>query len=202
MEFIGERNISKQFHNAATHCTQFSKEQRFDTISDVRSAITKGHSFVKVIILVAVAALLGLLAFIYIPKIKANVEKERAERLEVDFTHEIEKMQAATPSLCEKYRLTSLSEPVAIDWSEDSLEMAESLMRYLSLDAYRNKSLQALKAQSVAITESRRADFDQLLLTEFKAANDSIAVAMRSALAEPTDAELLIEAQKWFGSRE
>ena len=52
MEFIGERNISKQFHAAATHCTQFSKEQRFDTISDVRSAISKGHSFVKIIILV------------------------------------------------------------------------------------------------------------------------------------------------------
>ena len=43
MEFIGERNISKQFHATATHCTQFSKEQRFDNISDVRSAITKGH---------------------------------------------------------------------------------------------------------------------------------------------------------------
>ena len=73
MEFIGERNISKQFGAAATHCTQFSREQRFDSISDVRSAITKGHSIVRIIILALVAAVLAGLAFIYVPKLKANV---------------------------------------------------------------------------------------------------------------------------------
>ncbi|MBR1513323.1 MAG: serine/threonine protein kinase [Bacteroidales bacterium] len=202
MEFIGQRNISKQFHNAATHCTQFSKEQRFDTISEVRSAITKGHSFVKVIIFLVVAAILGVLAFIYIPKIKANVEKERAERLEVDFTHEIEEMQAATPALCEKYHLTSLNEPITADWSEDSLKMAEKLLHYLTLDSYRGKALKALNDQSKAIAESRQADFDQLLLEEFKTTTDSVAVVMRTALQEPTDALLLNEAQRWFESRE
>ena len=45
MEFIGERNISKQFGAIATHCTQFSREQRYDNISDVRSAISKASSW-------------------------------------------------------------------------------------------------------------------------------------------------------------
>lgn len=201
MEFIGQRNISKQFHNAATHCTQFSKEQRFDTISEVRSAITKGHSVVALIIILAVAAVLAILACIYVPKVKANVEKERAERLEVDFTHEIEKMQASMPTLFQKYQLTSLDQPIAAEWTDDSLKMAEGLMRFLTMDSYRGKALQALQDQSDALAEHRQADFDRLLLDEFKTANDSLAVALRSAIVEPTDAELLTEARKWFGSR-
>ena len=201
MEFIGQRNISKQFHNAATHCTQFSKEQRFDTISEVRSAITKGHSVVALIIILAVAAVLAILACIYVPKVKANVEKERAERLEVDFTHEIEKMQASMPTLFQKYQLTSLDQPIAAEWTDDSLKMAEGLMRFLTMDSYRGKALQALQDQSDALAEHRQADFDRLLLDEFKTANDSLAVALRSAIVEPTDAELLTEARKWFGNR-
>ena len=202
MEFIGERNISKQFHAAATHCTQFSKEQRFENISDVRSAITKGHSFVKVIVLVVVAAVLAGLAFIYVPKIKASVEKERAERLAVDFGREVEKIQGQLPELCKKYELKSLSEPIAVDWSEDSLKLVEELMHYLVLDNYKGKAMQTLDQQRVGIEKSRQADFDKLLLNEFKNTNDSVAVVMRSALVEPTDDMLLDEARKWLGQRQ
>ena len=202
MEFIGERNISKQFHAAATHCTQFSKEQRFENISDVRSAITKGHSFVKVIILAVVAAILAGLAFIYVPKIKANVEKERAERLAVDFGREVEKIQGQLPELCKKYELKSLADPVVFDWSEDSLQYVEELMQYLALDNYKGKALQLLGQQRAGIEKSRQADFDKLLLDEFKNTNDSIAVVMRSALVEPTDEMLLNEAMKWYGQRQ
>ena len=202
MEFIGERNISKQFHAAATHCTQFSKEQRFENISDVRSAITKGHSFVKVIILVVVAAVLAGLAFIYVPKIKASVEKERKERLAVDFGREVEKIQGGLPELCKKYELKSLSESIAVDWSEDSLKLVEGLMQYLALENYKGKALQVIDQQRAGIEKSRRADFDKLLLSEFKSTNDSIAVVMRSALVEPTDEMLLNEAMKWYGQRQ
>ena len=87
MEFMGERNISKQFGAVATHCTQFSREQRFDNISDVRSAISKGHNVVKLVIIAVVAIVVAILAFVYVPKIKANVEKERAQRLSVEFDH-------------------------------------------------------------------------------------------------------------------
>ncbi len=198
MEFIGERNISKQFHAAATHCTQFSKEQRFDTISDVRSAISKGHSFVKIIILVVVAAIVAALAIIYVPKIRANVEKERAERRVVEFNRELEKIQGELPGLCEKYAMQSINEPIAVDWSEDSLRLVEGLMPYLAIDEYKAKALQVMERQRVGIERSREADFEQLLLNEFKSTNDSLAVKMRSALVDPTDDQLLIEAGKWY----
>ena len=198
MEFIGERNISKQFHAAATHCTQFSKEQRFDTISDVRSAISKGHSFVKIIILVVVAAIVAALAIIYVPKIRANVEKERAERRVVEFNRELERIQGELPGLCEKYALQSINEPIAVDWSEDSLRLVEGLMPYLAIDEYKAKALQVMERQRVGIERSREADFEQLLLNEFKSTNDSLAVKMRSALVDPTDDQLLIEAGKWY----
>ena len=202
MEFIGERNISKQFSAVATHCTQFSREQRFDNISDVRSAITKGHSFVKLIIVAVVLAILAGLAVIYVPKIKANVEKERAERLSVDFGREVEKIQGQLPELCKKYELKSLSEGLKFDWSEDSLKMVEGLIQYLALDEYKDRALQTLQQEREGIAKSRQADFDRLLLDEFKTTTDSIATKMRSALVEPTDEMLLDEAKKWYGQRQ
>ena len=202
MEFIGERNISKQFTAVATHCTQFSREQRFDNISDVRSAITKGHSFVKLIIVAVVLAILAGLAVIYVPKIKANVEKERAERLAVDFGREVEKIQGQLPELCEKYEMKSLGEGLKFDWSEDSLKMVEGLIQYLALDEYKDRALQTLQQEREGIARSRQADFDRLLLEEFKTTTDSIATKMRSALVEPTDEMLLDEAKKWYGQRQ
>ena len=202
MEFIGERNISKQFSAVATHCTQFSREQRFDNISDVRSAITKGHSFVKLIIVAVVLAILAGLAVIYVPKIKANMEKERAERLAVDFGREVEKIQGQLPELCEKYEMKSLGEGLKFDWSEDSLKMVEGLIQYLALDEYKDRALQTLQQEREGIARSRQADFDRLLLDEFKTTTDSIANKMRSALVEPTDEMLLNEAKKWYGQRQ
>lgn len=202
MEFIGERNISKQFSAVATHCTQFSREQRFDNISDVRSAITKGHSFVKLIIVAVVLAILASLAVIYVPKIKANVEKERADRLAVDFGREVEKIQGQLPELCEKYEMKSLGEGLKFDWSEDSLKMVEGLIQYLALDEYKDRALQTLQQEREGIAKSRQADFDRLLLDEFKTTTDSIATKMRSALVEPTDEMLLDEAKKWYGQRQ
>ena len=202
MEFIGERNISKQFGSVATHCTQFSKEQRFDSINDVRSAITKGHSFMKLFIGIAVLVILAVVAIIYVPKIKANVERERAERLAVDFDHELEKMQRELPGLCKKYELKSLNEKLSFDWSEDSLETVKVLVPYLALDEYRAKATQAIQKQRDGIAAGRQADFDRLLLEEFKTTTDSLATVMRAALNDPTDEMLLGEARKWYGQRQ
>ena len=201
MEFIGERNISKQFGSVATHCTQFSREQRFDSVSEVRSAITKSHSIVKIIIIAAVALILGALAFIYVPKIKANVEKERAERLAHDFTREVDKMKSDLPKLCEKYAMKSLDEPIAVNWSDDSLKLVETLMPYLSMDEYKAKAMKVLEDQSIGIVNSRLDDFDRLLLTEFKTTNDSIVAKIREGLPEATDSVLLEEAKKWYATR-
>ena len=202
MEFMGERNISKQFGAVATHCTQFSKEQRFDSISDVRSAIAKGHSFVKLIIAIAALLILTVVAIIYVPKIKANVEKERAERMAVDFDREVEKMQGQLPELCKKYEMKTLGEGLGFNWSEDSLKAVERLVPYLALDEYKGKAVQALQQQREGIAKSRQADFDRLLLNEFKTTTDSIANKMRTALNDPTDEMLLGEAKKWYGQRQ
>ena len=202
MEFMGERNISKQFGNVATHCTQFSREQRFDSISDVRSAISKGHNFVKLIILAVVAIVVIILAFVYVPKIKANVEKERAQRLSVEFNRQVETMQGQLPELCKKYELKSLDEPIAVDWSEDSLKLVEEMRQYLALDNYKAKAMQAIESQKLGIESYRQSNFDSLLLDEFQTTTDSVAVVMRSALQEPTEARLLEEAKKWYGQGE
>ena len=198
MEFMGERNISKQFGNVATHCTQFSREQRFDSISDVRSAISKGHNFVKLIILAAVALVVIILALVYVPKINANVEKEREQRLSVEFDRQMETMQGQLPELCKKYELKSLDEPIEVDWSEDSLKLVEEMRQYLALDDYKAKAMQAIESQRLGIESYRQSNFDRLLLDEFQTTTDSVAVVMRSALQEPTEARLLEEAKKWY----
>ena len=201
MEFIGERNISKQFGPVATHCTQFSKEQRFDSIGEVRAAINKGHSFSKFIILAVVAIILAVIAIIYIPKINSNVEHERGERLSVEFDRQLEAMRNDQSRLCEKYALRSLNEPIVVDWSADSLKLAESLAPYLAVDEYKAQALQAIESQRASILNCREADFDRLLLQEFKSTTDSVAVSMRSALTDPTESRLLEEARRWYSQR-
>ena len=202
MEFISERNISKQFNAVATHCTQFSKEQRYDSISEVRSAITKGHSVAKIIIAAIVLAVITAAAIIYIPKIKANVAKERAERMAVDFGREIEKIQQELPALCEKYQLKSLNEPIAFNWSDDSLRIAQSLAPFFGSDDYKARSINLLKSQKSQIEARRRADFDRLLLNEFKQATDSVAMQLKEAMAEATEEQWLSEASRWFSQRQ
>ena len=78
----------------------------------------------------------------------------------------------------------------------------ENLVPYLALDEYRDKAMQALRQQREGIAKSRQADFDRLLLNEFKTTTDSIANKMRSGLNDPTDEMLLGEAKKWYGQRQ
>ncbi|MBQ4231628.1 MAG: protein kinase [Salinivirgaceae bacterium] len=205
MEFIGERNISKQFLHVATHCTQFSKEQRYDNIAEVRSAISKGHPTVKVIVLALVLVALAALAYIYVPKIAANVDKERAARRVAEFNRELEKMQNELPELCEKYELKSLSEPIAVDWSDDSVRYMQGLSQYIGHDEaalgfedISAKAIRFFKQQRAGIEKCRQNDFNRLLVSEFENANDSLAVALRTPLVDPTDEQLLIEAEKWL----
>lgn len=205
MEFIGERNISKQFLHVATHCTQFSKEQRYDNIAEVRSAISKGHPTVKVIVLALVLVALAALAYIYVPKIAANVDKERAARRVAEFNRELEKMQNELPELCEKYELKSLSEPIAVDWSDDSVRYMQGLSQYIGHDEaalgfedISAKAIRFFKQQRAGIEKCRQNDFNRLLVSKFENANDSLAVALRTPLVDPTDEQLLIEAEKWL----
>ena len=198
MEFIGQRNITKQFHSVATHCTQFSKEQRFDTISDVRSAIAKGPSLVKIIIILAILALVGGLAYVFVPKIKANVEKEREKRMSVEFDREVEKIYGRSGELCKKYAMKSLDE--RLDWKEDSLKIASDLMQYLNKPETKDKAEEVLKQIRAEIVNSRAKDFDGMVLEAFKA--DTTTYERRSALGEVTDETLLKEAKNWYKERQ
>lgn len=69
IEFIIERNMLNQYASVATHCTQFSREQRFDSIREVRSLISKGSPTFKVIIIATIVVIIAAAAVIYVSKL-------------------------------------------------------------------------------------------------------------------------------------
>ncbi|MBQ3354267.1 MAG: protein kinase [Bacteroidales bacterium] len=176
IEFIIARNMLNQFSNVATHCTQFSREQRFDNILAVKSEITKGCSYLKLVLLAAALIILGVIAYIYIPKIVEKSRAEKAARLSVEFHHELDKINAETGTLCEKYKLTSLDEPVAVPaaWREDSLRYRQQLERFWSVDSLNRVAVETLQQQKQAITVSRQRDFDALKQAQILQAADSL----------------------------
>ena len=200
IEFIVERNMLSQFSSVATHCTQFSREQRFNNILDVKSVITKGFSVFKIVLLLLVLIGLGVAAYIYVPKIIERNKAEKAERLAVDFNYQMDKMKAETNTLCEKYKLSSLDEPIALPeaWKEDSVRISQQLTPFMEHDELKPQALLALQNQREAIAQSRQHDFDALLMTEFRQATDSIAATLKAGTVNPTDSLMLVLANKWF----
>lgn len=177
IEFVVERNMLNQYRSVATHCTQFSREQRFDDITEVRSYITKGYSVVKLILIIAALVAIGAAAYVYVPKIieKSKIEKE--ERLAVDFQHEVEKINAETATLCRKYRLTSLADNLDMpaEWKADSVRLSQQLAPFLEVESLRPQALVVIENQKQAIIQNRRHDFDSLLLIKSAATADSLA---------------------------
>ena len=200
IEFISERNLLSQFKSVATHCTQFSREQRFDNITEVRSLLTKGISAVKIILLLLALIALAVAAYIYVPKIIEKNKAEKAERLAVDFNHEMDKIVAETPTLCEKYKLTSLDEPLAVPqgWQDDSIRFCQQLTRFFNLDSLHQKATTAFETQKQAILDSRQHDFDALLMTEFRQATDSVALQLKANSSETSDSLMFVLANQWY----
>lgn len=200
IEFISERNLLSQFSSVATHCTQFSREQRFDNIMEVRSLLTKGFSAFKIILLLLILAALGVAAYIYVPKIIEKNRAEKAERLAVDFSHEMNKINAETNALCEKYKLVSIQEPIQVpqSWQDDSIRFCQQLAPFFRMDSLRQKAMTAIQTQKEAIATSRQHDFDALLMTEFRQATDSVAVQMKAEMTEPSDSLMFALANQWF----
>jgi serine/threonine protein kinase len=199
IEFIIERNMLSQYSSVATHCTQFSREQRFDSIMDVRSLLNKGTSAIKIILLLLVLVAIGAAAFFYVPKIIEKSRIEKRERLTVEFSHEMEKINAETATLCEKYKLVSLNEPISLPaaWKEDSVRLSQQLARFMTVDSLRQVADQALEHQRQAIEQSRQHDFDALLITEFRQATDSIASQLKAGTT-PSDSLMLTIAKQWY----
>lgn len=165
IEFIIARDMLDQFSSVATHCTQFSREQRFDSILAVKSEITKGYSYMKLILIAVALVILGVVAYIYIPKIMEKSRAEKAARLAVEFSHEIDKINAETETVCEKYKLLSLDEPVGVPaaWKEDSLRYRQQLARFWSVDSLSQAAVAVIENQKQAIIQRRQQDYDALM---------------------------------------
>lgn len=176
IEFILERNMLSQYRSVATHCTQFSREQRFDSISEVRSLITKGYSVVKLILILLVLAAIGIAAYIYVPKIieKSRIEKE--ERLAVDFDHEVQNIEAQTAALCENYKVNSLDEipDMQVSWKADSVRLSQQLAPFIAVENLRPQAFLVIESQKQAILQRRQRDIDSLLLLKSQAVSDSL----------------------------
>lgn len=200
IEFIIERDMLSQFSSVATHCTQFSREQRFDSVMEVRSVITKGYSVVKILLLALALVAVGVVAYIYVPKIIEKSKTEKAERLAVDFNHEMEKISAETPALCDKYKLQSLDEPLDVPaaWHDDSLRFVQQLAPYMGTDSLSRKAFLTFEQQRQAIAQSRQLDFDALLMTEFRQATDSVAFNLKASTPDASDSLMFVLAQRWY----
>ena len=112
----------------------------------------------------------------------------------------MDKMKAETSTLCEKFKMNSLNEPIALPegWKEDSVRISQQLTPFLESDELRPQAQQALENQRQAIIQSRQHDFDALLMTEFRQATDSIAATLRAGAANPSDSVMLVLANTWF----
>lgn len=166
IEFIIERNMISQYSSVATHCTQFSREQRFDSIQEVKSLLTKGTSAAKIILLLLVLIAIGVVAFIYVPKIIEKSRIEKTERLTVEFVHEKQNIDAETVNLCKKYPLTSLSERPDIlpaEWKEDSINLSRQLERFKEVDSLRLEADKIITSQRQAIVKSRQDSYNSLM---------------------------------------
>ena len=176
IEFIIERNMIRQFKSVATHCTQFSREQRFDSVAEVKSLLTKGYSVAKLIIVILVLLALGAAAYVYVPKFieKSKIEKE--ERLAVDFEHEVEKINAQTQTLCEKYHVNSLDEPLCLPdgWKADSVRLSQQLAPFFEVESLKQKAAAVIQNQKQAVIQNRQREIDALQALQKQAA-DSIA---------------------------
>ena len=184
IEFILERNMLSQYRSVATHCTQFSREQRFDSISEVRSLITKGYSVVKLILILLALAAIGFAAYVYVPKIieKSRIEKE--ERLAVDFDHEVQKIDAQTAALCENYKIKSLDEIPDMQeaWKADSVRLSQQLAPFIDVESLRSQAFLVIENQKQAILNSRQRDLDSLLLLKSQEVTDSLVAPVNETL--------------------
>ena len=200
IEFFSERNLLNQFSSVATHCIQFSREQRFDTILEVKSVITKGYSVIKIILLILALAAVAVAAYVYVPKIIEKSKAEKAERLAVDFHHQLQKVEGETGTLCEKYKLVSIDEPIEVPaaWKSDSMRFCQELGSFFVMDSLCDEALVALANQRQAIAQSRQHDFDALLMTEFRQATDSVAIQLKADMVNPTDSLMFSMARQWY----
>ena len=78
------------------------------------------------------------------------------------------------------------------------MRYVKNLLPYFGSEDLKSQALKALGDQRKSIEESRRSDFDRILVQDFKQATDSVALQLKTVLRDPTDDQLLIIAEKWY----
>ena len=128
----------------------------------------QGPRFLKIILPVLAVLVLGVLAYLFVPKFIENSKADASEQLSFEFSQEIEKIINETPILCEKYRLGSLEEPVDVPfaWKEDSLRYRQQLDRFWANDELGPKAAMVIENQKQAIQKSRQQDYNNLLMND------------------------------------
>jgi Serine/threonine protein kinase len=199
MELICNRDLSKQFVNISIHCIQFSKEQRFNNVSELKAAMNKGGSTIKMIIVILAICALGLAAYLLIPKIiSESKSKTNLEDQQANFIKESELFHSELQNMAGKYKLTVLEDPFPAGWSEDSLRLYMQIQPYLYNDSVTQDVVGAIQAQGNDIRNQRQEAFSALLITEYQNAQDTLALRLKALDANPSDSMLRIHALNWF----
>lgn len=198
MEFMYSRNMMKQYIEAATPCTQYSKEQRYENISELKSAMSTSTSSSKVVVIVIAVVVLALLAFGISKIIGSKMEKESRQREEAIFASALTKMKNNIPMLCDKYAIKDMTEPLRPDWTEDSMRLAQKLNALELTPEMKEKEAEALQNVGDAIYQSRKNNFERMLVAEYDKAQDSVALKLKSALPNPTTEQTSQNAAIWF----
>lgn len=198
MEFMYSRNMMKQFIEAATPCTQYSKEQRYESVSELKSAMSASTSSSKVVVIVIVVLLLAAIVFGISKIVGSRMEKESHEREEAMFASALTEMKNNTSSLCEKYAIKDMTEPLRPDWTEDSLRFAQKLNALELTPEMKEKEIEALKSVGDAIYQSRKNNFERILVAEYEKAQDSVALKLKNSLPNPTAEQTSQNAAVWF----
>lgn len=198
MEFMYSRNMMKEFIDVATPCTQYSKEQRYESASELKSALTTGGSPKKVVVIVLVLLVLAALAFGVYKVFSAKMENEDRQREEAVFAAAITEMKNNIPTLCEKYSIKDMTEPLRADWTEDSLRLAQKVNSLDLTQEMKDAEIKALQEVGDAIYQSRKNNFDKMLLAEYDKAQDSVALNLKKSIPNPTPDQVSQNANTWF----
>ncbi len=198
MEFMRSRNILNQFFDAETPCTQYSKEQRYNNILELKSAMSSGSSSSRIILFVIVALLLAVVAFGISKYVDARMKKEEKQREEAIFSMALKEATNAIPELCDKYAIKDMKEPLRPDWAEDSLRMAQKLNALELSSEMKEREINVLSDIGDAIYLSRKNNFERILLTEYGKAQDSVALSLKNSNHNPTAEQINQNAAVWF----
>ena len=198
MEYMYSRNMMKQFIEAATPCTQYSKEQRYENISELKSAMSTSTSSSKVVIIVISVVVLALIVFGISRIISSRKDNESHQLEEAKFASALTEIENNIPMLRDKYAIKDMMEPLRPDWTEDSMRLAQKFNDLELTSEMKEKEAEALQKVSDAIYQSRKTNFERILVAEYDKAQDGVALKLKNALPNPTAEQTSQNAAVWF----